>query len=1271
MKKVTIYKRLSFAVLTLLFALNSYAQLPDFTITATTNPAACGGTGSLTITATGADPAATITYSVFLLPNVTVPVSVGTAATVTSLAAGNYQIIATQSLGAASNTSPPITVSIQSLVIPTIYTATPTAALCGSDGKINVDVLEGNGPFTYELYAGTSSTNPIVTAQTSNVFNNLAAGNYTVRVIDACGAFFNKFVQVLQSPSGITISSGDVLGGILPSCNTITINHFFSGTASSTIAYPITFTITVNNPNGGAPTVVTQTVTSGTSTNNILEANIPFYNNQSYTYSISVTDACGRTSTRANNLVNTKFEVTQQFDNQSCNDNVLMYAVDKFVPPYTVSFPTAPAGFNPQAANPLHPTFSSTHIQYQGDERVPEGTYVATFTDACGHTFTTPPMVVEYPDVVDVVIVAGAECGATTGSIRAVIEIELRTITRVVITDRPGHTNVPQDVSQFIDPNPITGFLMEGLPLGMYTLSITDSCGETYIREANIVPSGGSLSLAPLFRYGCEEGVGSIRLGVAPTPQLTSVRITRAPEGFDQELLPLDVTSNIASNGHFYMNSLPEGSYRFEVIGGPCNATAVQDIVVQGYHVTRNEITITPFCGSFNVNIDHESNGSYSQSFWLQKYNSETGTWGHPLTGAPYVEGAQPQLTNAVLLNNGMNIGQQFEGQLRVIKVFFTYSNGLSTNSRCVQVLHTFTFGGPPVILEVVGFPCSNGNSETVVVATGVAPLKYKIVKKNDQDFIVDNGTSNIFADLAVGRYIVEVTDNCNNSQPHTFEVNTSESLEINKEGFCEGEASQLSVTNFPFLRYEWYKEGAPGTILSTTYFLDFPAYNSVTQSGEYTVRIIAADPESCMNGEVSTTLNPNNLPRAGEDNTVPPICNDGTPLDLNSFLSAIHDGNGTWADVDASGGLTGTTFNTSGLAPGTYHFTYTVTGDCNSSDEAIITLELRERPDAPVIPTIAPVCEGDIIQLSGTSTTADVLYQWSGPNNFASTDQNPVIAAATVNANGMYSLVVTKGGCASAPVQLNVVVNPLPVFTLEGNTAICAGQSTRIDVVSENFDEATATYRWYHDGVLQTDLTAANILAFETGEYKVEVINNNCLSVPQLLSVVENTNAFDILLEDGCRDFEYVISVTNTEDLGFTDEAYRWSGPNNFSNTGHEVVITDLTPGEYSVTAANADGCSTTARVTVLNTSCRIPKGVSPNNDEYNNNFDLSNLDVMELKIYNRYGIEVYTKQNYEDEWYGQSDKGDLPTGTYYYVVSLSTGKQVSGWVYLQKEIN
>ena len=101
-----------------------------------------------------------------------------------------------------------------------------------------------------------------------------------------------------------------------------------------------------------------------------------------------------------------------------------------------------------------------------------------------------------------------------------------------------------------------------------------------------------------------------------------------------------------------------------------------------------------------------------------------------------------------------------------------------------------------------------------------------------------------------------------------------------------------------------------------------------------------------------------------------------------------------------------------------------------------------------------------------------------------------------------------------------------------------------------------------------------------------------------------------------------------------------------------------------------NGEGCTAEALIPVDNTSCSIPRGVSPNSDGWNDSFDLSNLDVREIKIFNRYGLKVYEAQNYIDEWRGQSDKGDLPTGTYYYVITLSAGKQVTGWVYLQREI-
>jgi gliding motility-associated-like protein len=80
-------------------------------------------------------------------------------------------------------------------------------------------------------------------------------------------------------------------------------------------------------------------------------------------------------------------------------------------------------------------------------------------------------------------------------------------------------------------------------------------------------------------------------------------------------------------------------------------------------------------------------------------------------------------------------------------------------------------------------------------------------------------------------------------------------------------------------------------------------------------------------------------------------------------------------------------------------------------------------------------------------------------------------------------------------------------------------------------------------------------------------------------------------------------------------------------------------------------------------------PRGISPNGDGYNDSFDLSGLCVTNLKIFNRYGIHIYEAQDYEDEWDGRSDKGDLPSGTYFYVITLLGGVHITGWVYLEKE--
>ena len=109
-----------------------------------------------------------------------------------------------------------------------------------------------------------------------------------------------------------------------------------------------------------------------------------------------------------------------------------------------------------------------------------------------------------------------------------------------------------------------------------------------------------------------------------------------------------------------------------------------------------------------------------------------------------------------------------------------------------------------------------------------------------------------------------------------------------------------------------------------------------------------------------------------------------------------------------------------------------------------------------------------------------------------------------------------------------------------------------------------------------------------------------------------------------------------------------------------------------FSLKIYTSEGCEETRQVTVFNAFCGIPKGISPNNDGLNDSFDLTGLGVESISIFNRYGRQIYSKNNYLNEWYGQSDNGhELPDGTYYYLLNKSDGKQVTGWVYINRQAN
>ncbi|MNK01050.1 hypothetical protein D3C87_188430 [compost metagenome] len=1165
MKKLLLI--LSF-VLTFFIPLGSYAQPPAFTLSITTTPQTCLGNGSLNFTVTGNDPLATMSYAVFLLPNTTTAVTTVTVPTATNLTAGNYQVVATQTLSGQSNTST-ANATIVNQAVTLAYSLEPVKIRCGNDGKIIVNVTAGSA-VSYEIISGPQ----LRPQQATNTFTGLPVGNYEVRVYDACGDALVVSVELIQATTGVIIDFPQISQGELPTCNTIIVSHSFRAVSPNEIFYPLTFQYTVFPPGGGAATVVSQNVVSGNTT----DATIPFYNDQQYTYDLKVTDVCGNVFVLNNNIVNEKLLMNTKYLTESCGNYFFTLTPLTYKGPYTINFINAPAGFNPAMFNSEHPTSSLPELQY-GDNGnpVPIGTYEIEITDACGHTFIQEMTIMDEDEVL---ILASSDPTTCLGQVGITLKSG-RSITAVVVTAAPASyaNTLPDDVSEFIIGE---AFLMGNIPLGEYTFEVTSECGVTYTITGNILSSGQVL-LTKTQRPGCALGEGSLKMGSSGN-RLAEVIITAAPGTFTEQL-PFDASANIyATDGVFYMNSLPEGDYTFQTIDN-CGTERIEQVTIQGYAITKNDVVIIPKCGSFNIDLQFASNGVYVQSFWLQQLNEVTGVWFNPFSGLPYTDGEFPTNDDSYFLNNNqININLGFTGEFRILRIFHSYGNGDNKNNRCFEVINSFTFDGAPTIHGAYSFPCVDGLSEVIIDATGVAPLTYEITSKNNAPFSVDNGESNLFSGLEAATYNFRVTDDCNSFKNILLDITALEPIKIEPFGFCENEESSLVVSSFSFLTYSWWKAGAPGTILSTTNSLTFPSFESDTDTGTYFVSIESSDQGSCINQVLEYVVTPNVLPNAGNDNAVV-VCNKGDDIDITAYLSTPHDNGGTWTDVNATGHLAGSILSTEELVPGSYEFIYLVTSECGTEDEATITIELKDVPQTPTIDPIAPICEGGDIQLS-TATIATATYQWTGPNGFTSSLQNPVIEDATVAASGTYTLMVTVNECASAPVTVQVIVDAAANAGEDDAIPLC-NDGNAIDLADYLSTPHDAAGVW--EDVNVTGALSGSMFEPEgitAGVYQFKYIVTNACNI-------EDEAIITITLKDipQTQVIEPTLPVCEGNDIqlsttAVTDAVYQWTGPNGFTSSVQNPLIENATvtdSGTYTLTVTVNECASEEVTVEVI----------------------------------------------------------------------------------------
>lgn len=87
------------------------------------------------------------------------------------------------------------------------------------------------------------------------------------------------------------------------------------------------------------------------------------------------------------------------------------------------------------------------------------------------------------------------------------------------------------------------------------------------------------------------------------------------------------------------------------------------------------------------------------------------------------------------------------------------------------------------------------------------------------------------------------------------------------------------------------------------------------------------------------------------------------------------------------------------------------------------------------------------------------------------------------------------------------------------------------------------------------------------------------------------------------------------------------------------------------------------------------ISESITPNGDGINDVWYIRNIELYpdsSIKVYNRWGLEVYSSSRYKNDWDGtyKNNTEHLPNSSYYYTIDTDNdgGIDFQGWIYLTK---
>ncbi|AYB33172.1 PKD domain-containing protein [Chryseolinea soli] len=426
---------------------------------------------------------------------------------------------------------------------------------------------------------------------------------------------------------------------------------------------------------------------------------------------------------------------------------------------------------------------------------------------------------------------------------------------------------------------------------------------------------------------------------------------------------------------------------------------------------------------------------------------------------------------------------------------------------------------------------------------------------------------------------------------------------------------------------YLWTKASGPTVTLANPTEKDLNCLNLV--EGVYTLQLTATDNGGASSFDqivvtvLPATVNKPPVVNAGADQQIflptTQVTLNGTATDPDGTIASVKWKQVSGAAATLSGDLT-LSLQVSNLAVGTYVFSLEATD--NGGAVATDNVQVVVGPVPPNQPPVVSAGAGQVVNLPTTQATL---------NGTATDTDGTVQSVKWTQVQGPNT--ATISGATTLTLDVSGLVLGMYVFRLTAT------------------DDENASA--YSDAIVYVTEDSQNVkkkpVAYAGDDLVIVLPDNEALIAGQGLD------------PDGFIERYFWEQIGGTQ-VPFTVDA-------------NVIHITDMALGDYvfRLTVVDSDTLSASdeVNISVIDKTDEIPKFFSPNNDNVGEYWTFRNVESYRecrLAVFARSGQQVFDAFPYENNWNGTYKGKPLGEGDYYYTLSCTDGRKLTGAVRILK---